>query len=192
MDNRYGTSPKGKPSRQPSLDLRSPAAVCWGRVRRVGGTAPIIFRIKNTRTRRDLEARRVSHLFRCSRGKRGQIFGSRPKSALTTVANCTIHTSVVIARRPLGCRAARERQRSKPCPERCRRGRAKEKQEKRMPASCFRIATSHRCVQPPWPEFSSFHPQPLCFHILMDSASVNPFGTHTSKKSQNYIKTRGF
>ncbi len=42
---------------------------------------------------------------------------------LTTVAPCVIRTCVVIARRPLGCRAARERQRSK--------GRAKEKKDVR-------------------------------------------------------------
>src|SRR5712691_11501052 len=60
------------------------------------------------------------------------------------------------------------------------------------PSSRFEIATSGRCVQPPWPEFPSFHTQPLSFHILIDSASVNPFGTHTSKKSQIYIKTKAF
>src|SRR5713226_3918511 len=60
------------------------------------------------------------------------------------------------------------------------------------PASRSEIAPSHPSVQPPWPEFSSFHPQPLCFHILIDSASVNPFGSHTSKKSHIYIKTMGF
>src|SRR5713226_7164772 len=59
-------------------------------------------------------------------------------------------------------------------------------------ASRSDIAASRRCVQPPWPEFSSFHPQPLCFHILSNSASVNPFGTHTSTKSHIYIKTMGF
>jgi hypothetical protein len=35
--------------------------------------------------------------------------------------------------------------------------------------------------QPAWPEFSSFHTQPLSFHILIDSASVNHFGTHTCR-----------
>ncbi len=60
------------------------------------------------------------------------------------------------------------------------------------PASRFETAMSGRCVQPPWPKFSSFHPQPLCFHILIDSASVNPLGSHTSKKSHIYIKTMGF
>src|SRR5712691_6528732 len=60
------------------------------------------------------------------------------------------------------------------------------------PARRFRSAPSHTCVQPPWPEFSSFHTQPLSFHILMDSASVNPFGTHTSKKSHIYVKTKAF
>ncbi len=69
------------------------------------------------------------------------------------------------------------------------KGRAK---EKRMPASPFEIATSRRCVRPPWPEFYSFHAQPLSFHILMHSASVNPFGAHTSIKSHIYIKTMGF
>src|SRR5713226_2049394 len=56
----------------------------------------------------------------------------------------------------------------------------------------LRSARSHRCVQPPWPEFSSFHAQPLYFHILIDSASVNPFGPHTSKKSHIYVKTKAF
>src|SRR5713226_3452860 len=60
------------------------------------------------------------------------------------------------------------------------------------PASRFEIAASGRCVQPPWPEFSSFHTQPLSFHILMDSASVNPFGPHTSRKSHIYVKTKAF
>ena len=56
--------------------------------------------------------------------KGGELFASSPPNQpLTTAANCTIHTSVVIARRPLGCRAARERQRSK--------GRAKEKKDVR-------------------------------------------------------------
>src|SRR5713101_8078034 len=60
------------------------------------------------------------------------------------------------------------------------------------PATRFEIAASGRCVQPPWPGFPSFHTQPLCFHILIDSASVNPFGTHTSKKSHIYVKTKAF
>src|SRR6266849_4425089 len=40
--------------------------------------------------------------------------------------------------------------------------------------------------------FSTFASQLLSFHTLMNSASVNPFGTHTSKKSHIYIKTMGF
>src|SRR5713226_4422568 len=58
------------------------------------------------------------------------------------------------------------------------------------PASRFEMATSGRCVQPPWPEFPSFRTQPLSFHILIDSASVNPFGPHTSKKSHIYVKKK--
>src|SRR5260370_39063177 len=40
--------------------------------------------------------------------------------------------------------------------------------------------------------FSTFDSQLLSFHILIDSASVSPFGAHTSKKSHIYIKTIGF
>src|SRR6266446_1139838 len=61
-----------------------------------------------------------------------------------------------------------------------------------MSARRLRSAPSHPCAQPRWPEFSSFHAQPLSFHNLMDSASVNPFGSHTSRKSHIYIKTMGF
>ncbi len=57
-----------------------------------------------------------------------------------------------------------------------------------------RLQTQHRdtCLAATRSPFSTFDTQPLSFHILMNSASVNPFGAHTSKKSHIYIKTRGF
>src|SRR5712692_10613668 len=57
-----------------------------------------------------------------------------------------------------------------------------------------RLQTQHRdtCLAATRSPFSTFDTQPLSFHILMDSASVNPFGSHTSKKSHIYIKTNGF
>src|SRR6266568_4565674 len=57
-----------------------------------------------------------------------------------------------------------------------------------------RFQTQHRdtCLPSTRSPFSPFTSQPLSFHILMNSASVNPFGAHTSKKSHIYIKTMGF
>src|SRR5712692_10270306 len=57
-----------------------------------------------------------------------------------------------------------------------------------------RLQTQHRdtCLAATRSPFSTFDTQPLSFHILMNSVSVNPFGAHTSKKSHIYIKTRGF
>src|SRR5713226_7912245 len=57
-----------------------------------------------------------------------------------------------------------------------------------------RLETQHggRCLPLTRSPFSTFDSQLLSFHILMNSASVNPFGTHTSKKSHIYIKTMGF
>jgi len=57
-----------------------------------------------------------------------------------------------------------------------------------------RLQTQHRdtCLAATRSPFSPFTSQPLSFHILMDSASVSPFGAHTSKKSHIYIKTMGF
>src|SRR5712691_7872395 len=57
-----------------------------------------------------------------------------------------------------------------------------------------RLQTQHwdTCLAATRSPFSTFDTQPLSFHILMNSASVNPFGAHTSKKSHIYIKTRGF
>ncbi len=57
-----------------------------------------------------------------------------------------------------------------------------------------RLQTQHRdtCLAATRSPFSTFDTQPLSFHILMNSASVNPFGAHTSKKSHIYIKTRAF
>src|SRR3989454_4162359 len=43
------------------------------------------------------------------------------------------------------------------------------------------------CVQ-----HSTFDPQLLCAHILPDSATVSCLDSHTSQKTWNYIKTRGF
>src|SRR5713226_1079238 len=60
------------------------------------------------------------------------------------------------------------------------------------PASRFGTPRSYPCIQRPCPEFSSSHTQPLSFHILMNSASVNPFGPHTSKKSHINIKPKAF
>src|SRR5713226_8870944 len=91
-----------------------------------------------------------------------------------------MRTSVVIARfilsalregRPLGCRAARERQRSKPCPERCRRGRA---QEKKMSARRLRSAPSHPCA----PTFCANSFRLIQFR---KNASANPLDSHTFK-----------
>jgi hypothetical protein len=73
---------------------------------------------------RDQRVRHVSRFIR-------RVAVQDPNQPLTSVANCGIRTFVVIARRLLGCRAARERQRSKPCSERCRRGRAQEKKDVR-------------------------------------------------------------
>src|SRR5216684_4731307 len=57
-----------------------------------------------------------------------------------------------------------------------------------------RLETQHgdRCLSLIRSPFSTFDSQPLSFHILMNSASVNPFGTHTSKKSHIYVKTKAF
>ena len=57
-----------------------------------------------------------------------------------------------------------------------------------------RLETKHgdTCLSATRSSFSTLGSQLLSFHILMNSASVNPFGAHTSKKSHIYIKTRGF
>src|SRR5712664_2570557 len=57
-----------------------------------------------------------------------------------------------------------------------------------------RLETQHgdRCLPLTRSPFSTFDSQLLSFHILMNSASVNPFGTHTSKKSHIYVKAKAF
>ena len=91
--------------------------------------------------------------------------------ALTTVANCGIRTFVVIARRLLGCRAARERQRSKPCPERFE---GEEQRETTVPVGSLRSAPSHPCA----PTFCANSFRLIHFR---KNVSANPLVSHTFK-----------